>query len=84
MSYELDVALDARAVGRGLEFEAQEAVLDELDRIAAQPFSLPRGAVVRDVVVEIAGVRHYVFIQLSVSHPRRAVNVYRLGHFASS
>ena len=80
MSYALDVAPDAHTAWRGLDVDVQEAVLDELDRIAATPFSLPRGPAVRDLVVSVGPVRHYVFIQVSVNHARAVVSVYRIGH----
>ena len=82
MSYALDVSPDAQTVWRALDVEVQEGVLDELDRLAAAPFDLPRGPAVRDLVVRVGPVRHYVFIQLSVNHARGVLSVYRIGHVA--
>ena len=82
MSYALDFAPEARAAWLTLDVTLQEAVLDEIDRLADSPFSLPRGASVRDVVRDTAGTRHYVFIQLATDHAGQTVHVYSIGHFA--
>lgn len=82
MSYALDFAPEAREAWRTLEVSLQEAVLDELDRLADRPLELPRGASVRDVIRDIGGSRHYVFLQVHPDHARQTLHVYVVGHYA--
>jgi hypothetical protein len=82
MTYALAFAPEARVAWRALPVELQEVVLDELDRLAADPLSLPRGATVRDIIHQSAGTRHYVFLQVSVSHARQTLDLYTAGYHA--
>ena len=82
MSYALDFAAEAREAWRALDIPLQEAVLDELDPLADRPLELPRGASVRDLVLDIGGSRHYVFLQVHPDHARQTLHVYVVGHFA--
>ena len=81
MSYALEFAPDAQAAWRGLDLALQEAVLDELDRLAERPLSLPRGASVRDIVRDLPGARHYVFAQVFPNHARQTLHVYSIGSY---
>ena len=61
MSYALDFAPEARVAWRGLVVAIQEAVLDELDRLADHPLDVPRGVAVRDIVLDVSNTRRCVF-----------------------
>jgi hypothetical protein len=81
MSYALEFAPDARSAWRGLDVAVQEAVLDELDRLADRPLSLPRGASVHDLVRQSGDTRTYVFIQAAANHAKQTLNVYSIGSY---
>jgi len=57
-------------------------VLDELDRLAAEPPDPPASELFRDIVHDdpTAGVRHYVFLRLLIRHRVRTITVTALGH----
>jgi len=78
MSFELEIAPDARSQWRELEVELQELVLDELDRRAAEV--LPPGPVLVDFTHQRAGVKHYVFLSMLVG--RGVLTVLGVSHFA--
>jgi hypothetical protein len=83
MTYALDVVARARGHFRVLGIEAQEAVLDELDRIAARPHSIPAVRHVHDLVIQSGSSRQYVFLELEVIHPKHLVRVLGMGGHAS-
>jgi mRNA-degrading endonuclease RelE of RelBE toxin-antitoxin system len=81
MSYALDFAPEARAAWLRLDVAVQELVLDELDRLAERPLSLPRGASVHDIIHEARGTRVYVFVQLYPDHAKLTLHVYSIGSY---
>jgi hypothetical protein len=80
MSFTPAFAPDARSQWGALDFEFQEIVLDELDRLALDPPE--HGEHIIDVVVEAGGFRHYLFLRVSVDHPQAMVTVIGVGYFA--
>lgn len=86
MSYTLDLAGDAAADLRDLEPWLQEEVLDEIDRLAADPSvlrpRLPGGTVIHDVTRDHAGSRHYLFITVHRDDARRRVGVHSVAHYS--
>jgi mRNA-degrading endonuclease RelE of RelBE toxin-antitoxin system len=83
MTYLLDFAPDARNGLRQLESVAQEMALDAIEEVAARPFASRqfsiRGGGVHDFVYEAAGMRHTIFILMSVSHSRQTVHILQIG-----
>ena len=80
MSFAPGFAPDGLAQWRALDFELQELVLDEVERLAIDP---PGGVEhVADVVVDVIGMRHYLFVHVLVDRPRQQVIVVGVGHHA--
>jgi hypothetical protein len=82
MSYVLDFGLDAQTEWRALDVAVQEVVLDEFDRLTADPSIVPAGRHVHDFVYEAGGTRHYLFFEVRVNESRRTVSILSVGHFA--
>src|SRR5438045_8962961 len=83
MSFVPGFAPDALSQWRELDFELQELVLDELERLAADPPAAGSADVV-DVVREVAGLRHYVFVRFAVDRARQRLIIVGVGRFAPS
>lgn len=75
MNYELDVAPDARAVWRTLDFEVQEAVFDLLDQLALDGRRLSPIRQRHLLVVTTAAGRTFASLTLSVFHERRVLHL---------
>jgi hypothetical protein len=86
VSYALDLSAEVRQVFATLSFQLQEAVLDELDRIAALPPDPNVGA--RDaagqVVTDIGTTRHYVFFLYARRMSARTVVVKKIGYVTNT
>jgi hypothetical protein len=85
MSYVLAFTPEAHLGFRQLDPNLQEDVLDELDRLAADPSLLPprrvNDIVYFDVVRDRAKIRHFVFVTIGVSHARQLLEIVRIGAF---
>ncbi len=75
MSYALDVAPDAAAAWRALDFETQEAVFDLLDRLVAEAPQLPDGLREHRVLVDAPPWHTSAILWVVVSHSRRTVRL---------
>ena len=88
MSYSIAYTTEAQVGFRRLDILLQEEVLDAVDLIAVEPGTLPRrsagGSVVYDVVCEMSGVRHYVFLTIRVDHAKGSLEITKIGHHAKS
>ena len=82
MSFAPAFAPDAESEWRALDFELQELVLDEVDRLAGNPPPTPRGTILHDLVHDEAGVRHYVFLRLVVDRSGGTITVIGVVHYA--
>ena len=80
MSLTPGFAPDAKSQWQALDFEIQEIVLDEIERVASNP--PPDGEYVLDPVREVAGVRLYVFVRVIVDRGRGTVTVVGVGTIA--
>ena len=79
MSYALDMARSASTTFRGADFETQEAVLDLLERLAAEdPHLLP---VVQShrMRLRVPPRRTDVFLSIRADHTRRLLTLAALG-----
>ena len=82
MSYAPGFAPDGHADWRELELELQERVLDEVDRIAANPPPPPATIFLDDFVCETPDARHYVWIRYVVNRAAGTVTVIGITHYA--
>lgn len=74
-------APDAKSQWRELDVELQEMVLDEMEKLAAQPqFSL-RPTLTADFVITRQSERHFVFLQYIVERRARRLVVTGVHHF---
>ena len=80
MSFTPGFAPDAQSQWQDLDFELQELVLDEMDKVAANPAPAIRGVLQHDFVHERAGIRHYIFLRLTVDRSRRTIKVIGIHH----
>lgn len=82
MSYALDLPVDIRRIFLTLPIELQEAVLDELERIARSPPDprLTEGHGPSEAVRDLAGVRHYAFFMYLRDVRTRMIVVESMGH----
>jgi hypothetical protein len=80
MSFVPGFAPDALSQWRALDFELQELVLDELERLAINPPHTTEQVI--DVVRDAADVRHYIFLHVLVDHQRERVVAVGVGHHA--
>lgn len=78
MSFIPGFAPDAISQWIALDFELQELVLDEIDRLAATPPDGPEHFA--DLVHMGVELRHYLFIHLIVDVSRRRIVVVGVGH----
>ena len=79
MSYVPGFAPDCRIDWRAMNLELQELVLDEMERLAANPPSTD--SILIDFVHESAGVRHYVWLRVVIDHARSRIHVVGLHHY---
>lgn len=77
MSFTPEFTADAQSQWQALDFDLQELVLDELERVLAKPPRAP--SFIADFVSERAGMRRYVFLELEVDHRRRTVRLISVG-----
>ena len=84
MSYIPQFAPDAKSEWHELDVELQEAVLDQIEQIASNPPLPPRRAINFDVVLDLGGKRHYLFLRVLIDHTRKTATVLGVGHFARS
>lgn len=75
MCYTLDVAPDAAAAWRALDFETQEAVFDLLERLVADVARLPDGSQEQQVLVDAPPWQTFTVLWLVVSHSRQTVRL---------
>ena len=79
MSYALAFAPDAQSQWLELDVRLQELALDEADDMASHP-PATSSVFTRDLALDEAGVRHYVFLRLAVERSRSTVTVIGVGH----
>ena len=82
MSYVPGFAPDGKADWRELDTELQEWVLDEMDRLAADPPPPPATSFLTDFVRETSNVKHYVWIRYIVNRVARTLTVTGITHYA--
>jgi hypothetical protein len=82
MSYVPGFAPDGKADWRELAVELQERVLDELDRLAADPPLPPPTTFLTDFVLETAEAKHYVWIRYVVNRASRTITITGITHYA--
>lgn len=75
MSFVAGFAPDAKSQWRALDVELQELVLDELDRLAANPPTTPRTVILSDLVQNKAGIRDYVFLRCTIDRAAEQISV---------
>ena len=75
MSYVLDVAPDAAATWRALDFETQEAVFDLLDRIADDAAQLPGGQQTHRVDVVAPPWSTFAVLWVVVNHESQTIRL---------
>ena len=80
MSFTPSFAPDAKAQWGAMDFEIQELVLDEMDRLSLTPPG--PGEHISDLVFEKNGQRHYIFVRVRVDHRYATVTIIGVGHFA--
>ena len=78
MSFTPGFAPDAKSQWVALEFQFQELVLDELERLALSPSA--QGEHIIDLIHEAQNDRHYVFLRVWVDHPQLKVTAIGVGH----
>lgn len=83
MSYALDVEPDAQAAFGVLDVEAQEAILDLLDRLAADGPALTPNNQRHLVVARTPTSFSYVFLNVSIVHARQTVHLAAIEAFVS-
>lgn len=86
MSFAIEWHANVRRAFSRFDIPVQEAILDEVERLADGGDLLPNRplpmAAERDLLVETAGGAHYVFARVEYDAPRRTLVVARLGHFS--
>ena len=82
MSFTPEFAPDARLQWSALEFDFQEIVLDELERLALRPPI--EGQHIVEAISESSALRHYVFLRVWIDHKRSKVTVLGVGHVTHS
>ena len=82
MSYVPGFAPDGMVDWRELDTELQEWVLDEMDRLAANPPPPPATRFLTDIVHETSNVKHYVWIRYVVNRVARTLTVTGITHYA--
>ncbi len=83
MSFTPRFAPDAESQWHELDFELQELVLDEMERLAANPPRTIRGFARHDFMLDRPGERHYVFLRLAIDRVRQIMRVIGLYHHIS-
>jgi hypothetical protein len=83
MSYALDVEPDAQAAFGVLDIEAQEAILDLLDRLSADGPALTPDNQRHLVIARTPTSFSYVFLNLSILHARQTVHLASIEAFVS-
>lgn len=82
MSYVPGFAPDAKADWRELDTQLQELVLDEMERLAANPPTTSRTMFLTDFVCEIANAKHYIWIRYVVDRKANRLIVTGISHYA--
>ena len=84
MSYAPVFVPEARAAWAQLDVWLQELVLDEVERVAADPHRMRQlsnlPGFTREVVEQQAGTTHYVFLVVDVDHVARQLIIQQVGH----
>lgn len=80
MSFVPEFAADTKSQWRDLDPMLQELVLDELERIVAQPPGPQAVVLRRDFSDEVGDVRHHVFLRCVIDHSSQRVTVVGLVH----
>lgn len=80
MSFTPGFAPDAKSQWQSLDFDLQQFVLDEIERVASNP--PPNGEYVLDPVREEGDIRQYVFVRVIVDGGRGTVTVVGIGTIA--
>jgi hypothetical protein len=84
MSYVVAYTPEAHAGLRKLDSNLQEDVLDDMERLAANPALLPprraNDLVYVDVIRDRGETRYFVFVTVRVSHARQVLQVIRMGN----
>jgi hypothetical protein len=75
MSFTPGFAPDAKSQWHELDFEFQELVLDELDKLAANLPIAVRGVIEHDFVHRREDERHYIFLRLTVDRSLRTLKI---------
>lgn len=81
MSYVPGFAPDGKIDWRELDPELQERVLDELERLAADPPLPPATTLLTDFCWQTSGVKHYVWIRYVVDRTARTITVIGITHY---
>ena len=82
MSYVPGFAPDGKADWHELDVALQERVLDEVDRLAANPPPPPGSRFLTDFVLEASGTKHYVWIRYVLNHSTRTLTVTGVAHYS--
>ena len=85
MSFAIELSATARQAFLRLDVPVQEAVIDELERLAAGGGLLPGrplpASTISDPRVDTPDGRYYLFIEVEYDEPGRTLVVNRIGHF---
>jgi len=81
MSYALAFAPDAKSQWLELDLRLQELALDEVEDMASHP-SETSNVLTRDIAIDEAGVRHYLFLRLVIDRSRSTVTVIGLQYLS--
>jgi hypothetical protein len=84
MSLTPGFAPDARSQWQELSAELQECVLDELDKLAEDPPTSPRGVILHDFIQQEKNARHYVFLRIVVDSSAGRITVIGVNHHTSA
>jgi len=86
VSYAIDWSDDARRAFDALDIEVQEAVLDELDRLAGAATRLPNRPLTllisHDVRTETTTDFHYIFMDVEYDPPNQMMAIVRLASYS--
>jgi hypothetical protein len=80
MSFVPGFAPDAQSQWRELDTELQELVLDEMERLVANPPRSSAPVVYSDLFHATKQARHYIFLRSTVDHLRRKVTIIGIVH----
>lgn len=87
MSYSLEIVAKAKESIAKLELWLQEDLLDELDRVAADPHMLRRRGLrpgyVHDFTRVRSGTTHYIFLVMEMDATSNVLSLRQVGHVQS-